>query len=136
MWKPKRKWRYCLLALFLLAAFGSTSRAETMYQMSGSELTQLEANLQALKKNNENKQTLLTEQKAQLSAASRELEMVRKQLTESMTLNEATQKSLASANQSLQQLEQEAKRKVRIKARQRNLWILISGGLLYAYIRE
>ena len=118
-----------LLACFLWLAAGSTSRAEGMYQISESELTRLEVNLNRLAKNNETKQQLLTEQMEQL-------ETVQKELTASKSLNEATQKSLERANQSLTELEKEAKRKIKVKTRQRNLWIAISGGLLYAWIKK
>nr|DAL72637.1 MAG TPA: Protein of unknown function (DUF3450) [Caudoviricetes sp.] len=102
-----------LLACLLWLASGSGAQAETMYQISESELTRLEANSNQLEKNNETKQQLLTEQRAQL-------ETVQKELTASKVLNEATQKSLLRANQSLTELEQEAKRKIRVKTRQRN----------------
>ena len=118
-----------LLACLLWLASGSGAQAETMYQISESELTRLEANSNQLEKNNETKQQLLTEQRAQL-------ETVQKELTASKSLNEATQKSLESANQSLQELEDEAKQKIEVKTRQRNLWIAISGGLLYAWIKK
>ena len=118
-----------LLACSLWLAAGSTSQAEEMYQISESELTQLETNLDELEKSNANKQDLLTEQKAQLETA-------RKELTESKKLNVETQKSLESANRSLQQLEDEAKKKIETKTRQRNLWIAISGGLLYALSKK
>lgn len=118
-----------LLACFLWLAAGSASRAEGMYQISESELTRLEVNLNQLAKNNETKQQLLTEQMEQLETA-------QKELTASKRLNEATQRSLERANQSLQQLEDEAKRKIRVKTRQRNLWIAITGCTLYAYISK
>ena len=117
-----------LLVCSLWLVAGSTSQAEEMYQMSESELTQLETNLDELEKSNAGKQDLLTEQKAQLETA-------RKELTESKKMNAATQKLLESANQSLQALEDEAKRKIETKTRQRNLWIGISGCLLYAHIK-
>ena len=124
-------WLFCLLL-----ACGSTAQAETMYQISESELTRLEANLNQLAKNNEIKQQLLTEQKTQLTEANQQLETVQKELIASKSLNEATQKSLERANQSLKQFEDEAKRKIRVKTRQRDLWIAISGGLLYAWIKK
>lgn len=125
-----------LLACSLWLAAGSTSQAEEMYQISETELTTLEVNLNQLKKNNETKQRLLTEQKTQLSEANQQLETVKKELIASKRLNEATQKSLEKANQSLKRFEDEAKRKIRVKTRQRNLWIAISGGLLYAWIKK
>ena len=128
MWTTKRLC-ICLLACSLWLAAGSTSQAETMYQISESELTRFEVNLNQLEKNNETKQQLLTKQKTQLETA-------RKELTESKKLNAETQKSLESANQSLQELEDEAKEKIEVKTRQRNLWIAISGGLLYALAKK
>ncbi|MDY2811162.1 MAG: hypothetical protein SOT66_02550 [Dialister sp.] len=136
MWKSQRKWLFLPLVLSLWLAAGSTSQAEGMYQISESELTRLEVNLNQLEKNNETKQQLLTEQKTQLTEASQQLETVKKELIASKNLNEATQKSLLRANQSLTELEQEEKRKIRVKTRQRNLWIAISGGLLYAWIKK
>lgn len=135
MWTTKRLC-ICLLACSLWLAAGSTSQAETMYQISETELTQLEANLNQLAKNNETKQQLLTEQKTQLTEANRQLETVQKELTASKSLNAQTQKSLERVNQSLKQLEDEAKQKIRVKTRQRNLWIAISGGLLCVWIKK
>lgn len=135
MWVRERSLVFLLVCSLWLAA-GSTSQAEEMYQISETELTTLEANLNQLKENNETKQQLLTEQKAQLTEANQQLEVVQKELTASKSLNEATQKSLESANQSLRQFENEAKRKIRVKTRQRNLWIAVSGGLLYAWVKK
>lgn len=125
MWKSKRKQLSLLLACSLWFLAGSASQAETMYQISESELTTLERDLNQLEKSNASKQDLLTEQQKQLETAEKEL-------TESKKMNYETQKLLESANQSLQQLEEEAKQKIEVKTRQRNLWIAISGGLLYA----
>lgn len=124
----KRLLLFAFCSLLWLAA-GISSQAEEMYQISESELTRLEANSNQLAKNNETKQQLLTEQREQLETA-------QKELTASKSLNEATKRSLERANQSLQQCEDEAKRKIRVKTRQRNLWIAVAGGLLYAYISK
>lgn len=131
MWTLKSTIRLFVSAwlLCLLLACGSTAHAETMYQISESELTALETNLDELEKSNATKQDLLTEQQAQLETA-------RKELTESKKLNAETQKSLESANQSLQQLEDEVEGKIEVKTQQRNLWIAISGGLLYALAKK
>lgn len=129
MWTTKRLY-ICLLACFLwLPAAGSTSQAEEMYQISETELTQLETNLDELEKSNTNKQDLLTEQKKQLETAQTEL-------AESKKTNAETRKLLESANQSLQELEDEAKKDIETKTRQRNLWIGISGCLLYALSKK
>lgn len=129
MWRSQRKWLFLPLACSFWLFAGSSSQAETMYQISESELTQFEANLDKLETSNTNKQALLTEQKKQLETAQTEL-------AESKKTNAETRKLLESANQSLKELEDEAKRKIRVKTRQRNLWIAISGGLLYAWIKK
>lgn len=119
-----------LLALcFLPALCGSSVQAEGMYQISESELTTLEQDLNQFEKSNATKQNLLTEQQKQLETAQTEL-------TESKKLNVEMQKSLESANQSLKELEDEAKNDIETKTRQRNLWIAISGGLLYALSKK
>ncbi|WP_390152998.1 hypothetical protein [Dialister sp. i34-0019-2H8] len=142
MWTAKRLC-ICLLACSLWLAAGSISRAEGMYQISSSELTQLKTNLQTLKAHSQERQkvlteqaTLLNQQKETIKKQAEELRRLRKEIVISKTVNEATQKSLERANQSLIELEQEAKRKIRVKTRQRNLWIAISGGLLCAWIKK
>lgn len=129
MWITKRKQLSLLLACSLWLAAGSTSQAETMYQISESELTALDTNLDELEKSNANKQDLLTEQRKQLETAQTEL-------AESKKTNAETRKLLESANQSLKELEDEAKKDIETKTRQRNLWIAISGGLLYALSKK
>ena len=129
MWKSQRKWLFLPLVLSLWLSAASTSRAEEMYQISESELTTLERDLNQLEKSNASKRDLLTEQQKQLETAEKEL-------TESKKTNYETRKLLESANQSLKELEEEAKRKIEVKTRQRNLWIAISGGLLYALAKK
>lgn len=136
MCKSIKRLCICWLGCLLWLAAGTSSQAEEMYQISESELTTLEQDLNQLAKNNETKQQLLTEQKTQLTEANRQLKIVQKELTASKSLNAQTQKSLERANQSLIELEDEAKQKIRVKTRQRNLWIAISGGLLYAWIKK
>ena len=136
MCKSIKRLCICLLACSLWLADGSTSQAEEMYQISESELTTLEANLNQLKKNNETKQQLLTEQKTQLTEANQQLETVKKELTASKNLNAVTQRSLEKANQSLTEYEKEARHKVQVKARQRNLWIGVAGVAVYLYARK
>lgn len=119
---------FSAVLLFCLSV-GSASQAEEMYQISASELTALETNLDKLETSNTNKQNLLTEQKKQLETA-------QKELTESKKTNAETRKLLESANQSLKELEDEAKKDIETKTRQRNLWIGISGCLLYALSKK
>ena len=120
-----------LLSALLFCAFlpGLQVQAETMYQISESELTMLETNLDELTKSNATKQDLLTEQQKQLETAQTEL-------AESKKTNAETRKLLESANRSLKELEDEAKKDIETKNRQRNLWIGISGCLLYALSKK
>lgn len=118
-----------LLVFLSCLSVGSYSQAEEMYQISASELTALETDLNQLETSSKNKQDLLTEQKAQLKTAQTELAESKKQ-------NAVTQKLLENANRSLQELEDEAKEKIETKTRQRNLWIGISGCLLYALSKK
>ena len=100
-------------------ACGSSVQAEVMYQISEGELNQLQNNLTELKADSGKKQNLLTEQQKQL-------QIVNEQLEKSRKLNEETQTSLAEARKSFSEYEKEAERKIRIKTRQRNLWISIA----------
>lgn len=118
-----------LLSVLLWLAAGSCSRAEMMYQVSETDLTQLETSLKQLRTDSEKKKQLLATQKQQLETAN-------KQLVELRLLNKQTQASLTAVNQSLIELEQEAKRKIRIKTRQRNLWIGASAVLLCMYVKK
>ena len=131
------------LILFLLFPFflsspwfsGFSVRAEAQYTIYESELLQLEQNLTTLKQHSRKKQKLLDEQAKQLDEAQRQLEIVNEQLRKSKEWNEKTRRSLQNANQSLERYEKEAARKIRIKTRQRNMWILISAGLGYLAVR-
>lgn len=132
MWRIKN--RSCILLLLLALCFlsalrGSSVQAEVMYQISEGELNQLQNNLTELKADSGQKQNLLTEQQKQL-------QIVNEQLEKSRKLNEETQTSLEEARKSFSEYEKEAERKIETKTRQRNLWIAISGGLLYALSKK
>lgn len=123
-----------LLALcFLPDLCGSSVQAEAMYQISESELTTLEANLQTLKAHSQERQkvlteqaTLLNQQKETIKKQAEELRRLKKEIVISKTANEETQKSLERVNQSLTELEKEARHKVQMKARQRNIWAAVA----------
>lgn len=117
----------CLLSagLFLLPSLvGSSVQAEVMYQISEPELTQLEMNLTTLEQHSKDKSILLDKQAKQLNEAQEQLKIANEQIKKSQELNEQTQNSLEKANQYLKEYEREAERKVKIKTRQRNLWIM------------
>ena len=129
-----KKKTFLCLCLLLLSLFpcGSYVRAEAQYTIYESELSRLEQNLEMLDRNNKSNQKLLAKQKEQLNAAEKELKIANDLIRKSQLQNERTKKSLESAEISLERYEQEAERKIKVKARQRNLWILISIGLLAA----
>ena len=123
----KNRLTICLLSagLFLLPSLvGSSVQAEVMYQISEMELTQLEMNLTALEQHSRDKSILLDKQAKQLNEAQEQLKIANEQIKKSQALNEQTQNSLERANQYLNEYEKEAERKIRIKTRQRNLWIM------------
>lgn len=135
--KPKRlKWRVLPCALLFVLWPLSSLQAEVMYSISETELTALETNLQTLKSHNQERQKALTEQAALLNQQQSEIEKLQTEIKASKAANEETRKSLEKANKYLSELEQEQKNKLRVKTRQRNLWIAISAGLMYAWIRK
>ena len=125
-----------LLACLLWLASGSGAQAETMYSISESELTELENNLATLESHSQERQKVLTEQATLLDQQREELKKLKEEISSSKAANEETKKSLENANAYLTKLEKEEKHKIRVKERQRNLWIGVSSGLLYAWIRK
>nr|DAU33108.1 MAG TPA: hypothetical protein [Caudoviricetes sp.] len=116
-----------LLSVWLSPLFcGSHAQAEAQYTISETDLTTLETNFQTQKVNSEKKDKLLIRQQTQLNEAQKQLEIVNEQLKKSKVLNEATENSLKIARESFNKYEKEAERKIRIKTRQRNMWIVIS----------
>lgn len=114
-----------LLSLWLSPLLsGSHAQAEAQYTISETDLTTLETSLNQLKIDSEKKDKLLIRQRTQLNEAQKQLEIVNEQLKKSKTLNEQTQNSLKIARESFNKYEREAERKVKIKARQRNMWIV------------
>ena len=116
-----------LLSLWLSPLLsGSSARAERVYTISETELTQLEQNLTTLEQHSRDKKILLDKQARQLNEAQEQLKIANEQIGKSQELNEQMQNSLEKANQYLKEYEREAERKVKIKTRQRNFWIVIS----------
>jgi len=127
----KKKIFLCLcLSLFLSLPCFSFVQAERAYTIYESELNRLEQNLETLDRNNKSNQKLLVKQKEQLEQAEKELQIANDLIKKSQIQNERMKQSLQSAEISLKQYEREAERKIRIKTRQRNMWILISTGLV------
>lgn len=113
---------YSCLSLFLLLPCSSCVQAEAQYIIYESELATLENNSQKLLQNSEKKEQLLTAQKEQLEKANALIEKLKES-------NKQTENSLEKIRKSYDEYEKEAEKKIRIKTRQRNLWIAVSIGL-------
>ena len=119
---------YLCLSLFLSVPCFCSVQAEKMYTIYESELATLENNSKQLLENNEKKERLLAEQKEQLGKANALIEKLKES-------NEQTENSLKRIKKSYDEYEKEAEKKIKIKTRQRNMWILISAGLGYWALR-
>lgn len=125
----KKKLFSCLFLLVLsLFPCSFSVQAELAYTIYESELTTLEKNSKQLLQNSEKKERLLTAQKEQLEKANALIEKLKES-------NEQTVTSLEKIKKSYEEYEKEAEKKIKIKARQRNIWIAISIGLGYLAIK-
>ena len=134
MWKIKKG---LILSAVLLSVWlspllsGSHVRAERVYMISETELTQLEMNSQMQKVNSEKKDKLLIEQEKQLNEAEmksakaeNELQIANGQIQKLRKSNEATENSLRKTRELFNEYEKEAENKIKNKTRQRNFWIM------------
>ena len=120
-----------LLSVWLSPLFcGLSVRAEVQYTISETDLTTLETNFQTQKVNSEKKDRLLIEQEKQLNEAEmksakaeNELQIANEQIKKLKKSNEVTENSLKKTRELFNEYEKEAERKIRIKTRQRNMWI-------------
>lgn len=119
---------FCLSLLFFsLAPFcGSNLQAAQLYTISEAQLNQLDKNLQTLEQHNKEKQVILEKQEEQLTEANKQLQIARMQIENSKKENEQIRTSLEKAETSFSQYEKTAEHKLKVKTRQRNLWIVIS----------
>lgn len=133
MWKIRKGFilSAVLLSLWLSPLLsGSHAQAEAQYTISETELTQLEQNFQMQKVNSEKKDRLLIEQEKQLNEAEmksakaeNELQIANEQIKKLKKSNEVTENSLKKTRELFNEYEREAERKIKIKTRQRNMWI-------------
>ena len=133
MWKIRKG---LILSAVLLSFWlspllsGSHVRAEAQYTISETDLTTLETNFQMQKVNSEKKDRLLIEQEKQLNEAEmksakaeNELQIANEQIKKLKKSNEVTENSLKKTRELFNEYEKETERKIRIKTRQRNMWI-------------
>lgn len=136
MWKIRKG---LILSVFLLSFWlspllsGSHVRAERVYTISETELTQLEQNFQMQKVNSEKKDRLLIEQEKQLNEAEmksakaeNELQIANEQIKKLKKSNEVTENSLKKTRELFNEYEKEAENTIKNKTRQRNFWIFVS----------
>lgn len=133
MWKIRKGLilSVVLLSVWLSPLFcGSSVRAEVQYTISETDLTTLETNFQMQKVNSEKKDRLLIEQEKQLNEAEmksakaeNELQIANEQIKKLKKSNEVTENSLKKTRELFNEYEKETERKIRIKTRQRNMWI-------------
>lgn len=132
MWIRKKLILSEALLFFWLfpSLYGSHAQAEVQYTISETGLTQLEQNFQMQKVNSEKKDKLLIEQEKQLNEAEmksakaeNELQIANEQIKKLKKSNEVTENSLKKTRELFNEYEKEAERKIRIKTRQRNMWI-------------
>ena len=132
MWIRKKLILSEALLFFWLfpSLYGSHAQAEVQYTISETELTQLEQNFQMQKVNSEKKDRLLIEQEKQLNEAEmksakaeNELQIANEQIKKLKKSNEVTENSLKKTRELFNEYEKETERKIRIKTRQRNMWI-------------
>ncbi len=125
----------CLFFWWLFSAQATCSASgtqEPMYQITETELSQLESNLAQLSAINNRLATDLKVQSQEATALKKEVTELKKQLEQLQSLSQKQESSLTTANKLLAEYATEAKReRLRIKA-QRNTWEAIAACLVVA----
>ncbi|MCD7811991.1 MAG: hypothetical protein LUG91_09140 [Ruminococcus sp.] len=125
-----RKFLSRLLFCWLLLGVITASAAEKTYQITETELTQLEYNLNKLEQLNKQSQADLLTLKERLAKSQEKSITLQGQLTDLKQANETQESLLQTANKSLQKyVEEETRTRRRIK-RQRNIAWTIAGCLV------
>ena len=113
---------FCWWLFFAPGTCSASGTPEPMYQITETELSQLETNLAQLRSINERLQVDLKVQSQEATQLRKELDELKKQLSDLKQQSAKQEDSLTNANRLLEQYATEAKReRLRIKA-QRNAW--------------
>lgn len=142
-WKKRATALFLSVLSFCSPCVGFCS-ANKMYQISESELTQLQTHLNELEQNNEMLKSILSESGEELTQAlnaltlsQKELAMLREELQTCRAEASDAQKSLATANEELRRASESFKtyatEQDRIEGRlknQRTFWQIIAGALV------
>ena len=102
---------------------------QKMYQISETELTQLELNLATLKNHNKTYNEELKKQQTKLNLLHKELETWQAK-------SKTTELLLTNANASFELYAKEEKSKIEKAKRQRNLYIFLSACLAYSLVKQ
>lgn len=125
-----RKFLSRLLFCWLLLGVITASAAEKTYQITETELTQLEYNLNKLEQLNKQSQADLLTLKERLAKSQEKSITLQGQLTDLKEANETQESLLQTANKSLQKYVEEETRTCRRIKRQRNIAWTIAGCLV------
>lgn len=125
-----RKFLSRLLFCWLLLSVITASAAEKTYQITETELTQLEYNLNKLEQLNKQSQADLLTLKERLAKSQEKSITLQGQLTDLKEANETQESLLQTANKSLQKYVEEETRTCRRIKRQRNIAWTIAGCLV------
>ena len=113
---------FCWWLFFAPGTCSASGTPEPVYQITETELSQLETNLAQLRSINERLQVDLKVQSQEATQLRKELDELKKQLSDLKQQSAKQEDSLMNANRLLEQYATEAKReRLRIKA-QRNAW--------------
>ena len=133
----------CTLLVACLSFIPAFCSAEQLYQITETELEQLDRNLTELRNINDRQRTesaILRKQleasQTQLTEAGKQSQMLKEQLGALKLTLEGQEQSLQNANRLLQQYEQEERSRIRRSRWQRNIAYVIAAAAVYFAVRK
>ena len=133
----------CTLLVVCLSFIPAFCSAEQLYQITETELEQLDRNLTELRNINDRQRTesaILRKQleasQTQLTEAGKQSQMLKEQLGALKLTLEGQEQSLQNANRLLQQYEQEERSRIRRSRWQRNIAYVIAAAAVYFAVRK
>lgn len=123
----KLPWGLLLPVLLFLPV---SSRAEAVYQVTETQLTELETIFSELKTESETQKNLLKEQQTQTAELKKQLETSKAETLLSKDQLKEAQTQLDAAKASLQKSEAKSKATERRLKRQRAIWMVIAGAAI------
>lgn len=133
----------CTLLVACLSFIPALCSAEQLYQITETELEQLDRNFSELRNINDRQRTesatlrkQLEASQTQLTEAGKQSQMLREQLGALKLTLEGQEQSLQNANRLLQQYEAEERLRLRKVKRQRNTAYVIAAACLYFAVRK